>query len=113
MILLFIISTLFADINVYKNLQLIYTQQQTSLAYSVLLNCTASVQQEILSEPCWQDLQNLSDSQNKQAVIGFFIQKCGEYNYSLKQMNELKCPESVISKKRIQDYKKNDIYIDN
>ena len=113
MILLLIISTLFADISIYRNLQIIYTQQQTPTAYSVLLNCTASIQQQFLSEDCWKNLKKLPDSKNKQDVREFFVKQCGKFKYSLEQMNQLSCEETIISKKRIQDYKKNDIYIDN
>ncbi|MCH2533220.1 MAG: hypothetical protein MK008_02125 [Bdellovibrionales bacterium] len=113
MILLFIISTVFADMNIYKRLQVIYTQQQTPLAYSVLLNCTTSIQQKHLSETCWQDFKKLSPSKNKEKIKAFFNNQCANFEYSLKQMAELKCPSSIISKQRIHDYKKNDIYIDN
>lgn len=110
---LFIISTIMADISVHKQLQLLYTEQQTSQAYQTLMLCSASIEQKKVSHQCWRLLNEFSNSKHSQKVMKFFKNRCSKYNYNIETMKLIGCKESSVSRLKLQKYKNNDIYIDN
>ena len=113
MMFLFIISTIMADMGAHKQLQLLYTQQQTAQAYQALMLCSTSIENKKLSHLCWRKLNQFSKSKHSQKVISFFKNKCSKYDYDIETMKLIGCNASSISQLQLQKYKNNDIYIDN